>query len=153
MKNKKDRLQHILEIIRTHKVRCQEDLVRELSHRGFAVTQATLSRDLKSLRVTKIATETGGYLYIVPNSNEVKDSLLTANGGPANPNNSVGFDSLSFSGNIAGYAGGLAYDIDMSRTPEIIGTIAGADTVFLVLREGLSHEDARRVLQRFIPLE
>ena len=60
MKNKKDRLQHILEIIRTHKVRCQEDLVRELSHRGFAVTQATLSRDLKSLRVTKIATETGG---------------------------------------------------------------------------------------------
>ena len=146
MKNKKDRLQHILEIIRTHKVRCQEDLVRELSHRGFAVTQATLSRDLKSLRVTKIATETGGYLYIVPNSNEVKDSLLTANGGPANPNNSVGFDSLSFSG-------GLAYDIDMSRTPEIIGTIAGADTVFLVLREGLSHEDARRVLQRFIPLE
>ena len=159
MKNKKDRLQHILEIIRTHKVRCQEDLVRELSNRGFAVTQATLSRDLKSLRVTKIATETGGYLYIVPNSNEVKDSLLTANGGPANPNNSVGFDSLSFSGNIAviktrnGYAGGLAYDIDMSRTPEIIGTIAGADTVLLVLREGLSHEDARRVLQRFIPLE
>ena len=43
--------------------------------------------------------------------------------------------------------------LDSTHYPEIIGTIAGADTVFLVLREGLSHEDARRVLQRFIPLE
>ncbi len=157
MKNKKYRLKVILEIIKNSHVRCQDDLVKALAERGFNVTQATLSRDLKMLRVTKVATETGDYIYIVPNSNDLQDKILNINQGPTNPNNSVGFVSLSFSGNIAviktrnGYAGGLAYDIDTSRTPEIIGTIAGADTVFAVLREGIDHNAALKVLQRFIP--
>lgn len=51
-----------------------------------------------------------------------------------------------------GYASGLAYDIDMSRPPEILGTIAGADTVFAVLREDVTHDEAMKVLQRFIPI-
>ena len=159
MKNKKQRLQLILEIIKTRQVRCQDDLVRALAEKDIKVTQATLSRDLKALRVTKIATDSNNYIYIVPNSNEVKNSLLNANQGPESPNNAVGYVSLTFSGNIAvlktrnGYASGLAYDIDMSHTPEIVGTIAGADTIFLVLREDVSHTEARKVLQRFIPLD
>ena len=48
-----------------------------------------------------------------------------------------------------GYAPGLAYDIDMARLPEILGTIAGADTVFAILREGASHEQVREFLARF----
>lgn len=158
MKNKKNRLQLILEIIREQSVGCQEDLVKLLAERGFKVTQATLSRDLKKLRVTKVATDSGDYVYIVPNSNDVKDKMLTVNQGPTNPNNSVGFVSLSFSGHMAviktrnGYAGGLAYDIDISRPPEILGTIAGADTIFAVLREDVTHDEAMQVLQRFIPV-
>ncbi len=159
MKNKKERLQLILEIIRNNHVTCQDDLIKALAEKGINVTQATLSRDLKTLRVTKIATDGNSYIYIVPNSNTVKDSLLSANQGPTAPNSAVGYVSLTFSGNIAvlktrnGYASGLAYDIDMSHTPEIIGTIAGADTIFLVLREDVDHEEARRVLRRFIPLD
>ena len=158
MKNKKIRLQMILEIIRNRHIRCQDDLVKALAEKGLNVTQATLSRDLKYLKVTKIANDNGDYVYIVPNSNEVKDSMLTVNQGPANPNSSVGFVSLTFSGNIAviktrnGYAGGLAYDIDMSRPPEILGTIAGADTIIAILREGTSREEAEKVLHRFIPI-
>ena len=158
MKNKKSSLQLILEIIKTQSVGCQEELVKLLAEKGYNVTQATLSRDLKKLRVTKVATDKGDYIYIVPNSNDVQDTMLTVNQGPANPNNSVGFVSLNFSGNIAviktrnGYASGLAYDIDMSRPPEIVGTIAGCDTVFAVLKENVTHDEAMQLLQRFIPV-
>ena len=76
-----------------------------------------------------------------------------------NSNYQSGFISLEFSGNIAviktrnGYASGLAYDIDMSRAPEILGTIAGTDTIFAVMREGLTHEQAREIFSRFLPLD
>ena len=158
MKNKKSRLQLILDIIHTQSVGSQEELVKLLAEKGYKVTQATLSRDLKKLRVTKVATDKGKDIYIVPNSNDVKDTMLTVNQGPTNPNSPVGFVSLSFSGPMAviktrnGYASGLAYDIDMSRPPEILGTIAGADTVFAVLREDVTREQAMSVLQRFIPI-
>ena len=158
MKNKTSRLQAILEIIATQSVKCQEDFVKLLAKRGYPVTQATLSRDLKTLKVTKVATDKGSYVYIVPDSNEVKDKMLAINQGPASPNSQIGFVSLTFSGNIAviktrnGYAGGLAYDIDMSRPDEILGTIAGADTVFAVLKEDVTRERAIQALQRFIPI-
>ena len=68
------------------------------------------------------------------------------------------FVSLQFSGHVAviktrnGYASGLAYDIDMSKMPEILGTIAGADTVFAVMREDVSREEARKIFSKFLPL-
>ena len=46
---------------------------------------------------------------------------------------------------------GVAYDIDMSRAPEVAGTIAGADTVFVLLREGVSREESNEFFARFIP--
>lgn len=159
MKNKTIRLQKILGIIRSRRIRSQEDLAKALAESGCIVTQATLSRDLRALHVTKVAADEGGYVYIVPNSNEVKDSILTANQGPSNPNKAVGFVSLAFSGNIAviktrnGYAGGLAYDIDISRPQEILGTIAGADTIIAVIKEGVSRKEAVAVLRRFIPID
>ena len=59
MKNKKSRLQLILDIIHTQSVGSQEELVGLLAEKGYKVTQATLSRDLKKLRVTKVATDKG----------------------------------------------------------------------------------------------
>ena len=159
MKNKTSRLQAILDIIESKSVKSQESLVKLLAERGYVVTQATLSRDLKKLRVTKVATDNGSYVYIIPDSNELKDKMLVKGQTPVSPNNGIGFVSLDFSGNIAviktrnGYAGGLAYDIDMSRPAEILGTIAGADTVFAVLREGVERERVIEVLSRFIPVK
>ena len=74
-------------------------------------------------------------------------------------NSQIGFVSLEFSGNFAviktrnGYAAGLAYDIDMSHSRDILGTIAGADTVFAILREGVTHEEAIKFFSRFVPIE
>ena len=51
-----------------------------------------------------------------------------------------------------GYASGLAYDIDMSKSPEILGTVAGADTVIAVLREDVSRTEAKKLFAKFLPL-
>lgn len=157
MKNKKSRLQQIVELINNNCIGSQEELSKMLATKGFMVTQATLSRDLKMLRITKVATDTGGYMYIIPDSNNIQDKLLQS-GQMIQKNHSASFVSINFSHNIAviktrnGYASGLAYDIDMSKTPEILGTIAGADTVFAILREDVTHEQALQVFAKFLPI-
>ena len=157
MKNKKSRLQQIVELINNNCIGSQEELSKMLSTKGFMVTQATLSRDLKMLRITKVATDTGGYMNNNPDSNNIQDKLLQS-GQMIQKNHSASFVSINFSHNIAviktrnGYASGLAYDIDMSKTPEILGTIAGADTVFAILREDVTHEQALQVFAKFLPI-
>ena len=158
MKNKKVRLQLIVELIKNNCIGSQEELARLLAARGYVVTQATLSRDLKQLRTTKVATDMGNYMYIIPDSNDLQDTMLSQGMSAAPAGQHAGFVSIQFSGHFAviktrnGYASGLAYDIDMSKTPEILGTIAGADTVFAVLREDVTHEDAMGLFSRFLPL-
>ena len=159
MKKRKSRLPVIVDILTHNSIGSQEELANILAERGYNVTQATLSRDLKMLKTTKVPTDMGTYMYILPDSNSLKDKLLASGQIAMNSNYQSGFVSLEFSGNIAviktrnGYAPGLAYDIDMSRAPEIIGTIPGSDTIFAVLREGLTHEEAREVFSRFLPLD
>ena len=97
---------------------------------------------------------------MLPDTNIIKDKLLATGQTDLNNNNhQSGFVSLKFSNNIAviktrnGYAPGIAYDIDISNVEEIIGTIPGTDTIIAVLAEGVSHEKAREVLSRFLPLD
>lgn len=153
MKNKKERLRAIIEIIKNNPIGNQLELSEKLAEQGFKVTQATLSRDIKTLRVTKVATDHGKYTYIIPDNNNLQNSLLM------NHNQQIGFVSVAFSGNIAviktrnGYATGLAYDIDMSQSTQILGTIAGADTVFAIIREGVTRDEVLKLLSRFIPID
>ena len=153
MKKKKARLQLIKSIIREHVVGCQENLAKLLADEGVVVTQATLSRDLKALRISKVANSEGSYMYVL---SDMYDSRSAQPEGDRQSGQS-GFISLDFSGNFAviktrnGYASGLAYDIDMAGLDEILGTIAGANTVFAVLRDGTTHRRAARALSVIIP--
>lgn len=155
MSRKNDRIEHLIEIIKNNNVGSQEDLLRMLSKRGIFVTQATLSRDLKMLKTTKVPLDHGAYAYMLPDASTVRISGRSADFSHHAVN---GFISLEFSGNIGvmltrnGYASGIAYDIDMLNAPEIAGTIAGANTVFIVLREGVSHEKAAEVLSMILPV-
>lgn len=141
MKNRKQRVEMMVDLIKNKCIGSQEELARLLEEAGFSVTQATLSRDLKMLKTTKIPTDRGGYMYMLPDSNSLKDKLLSKGQLPMNANYQSGFISLTLSKNVAviktrnGYAAGLAYDIDMSNAPEILGTIPGSDTIFAILRE------------------
>ena len=114
-----------------------------LRKEGFTLTQATLSRDLKQLKVAKAASMNGKYVYVLPNETMYRRSHKPLSAGEmlSNP----GFLSINFSGNLGviktrpGYASSIAYNIDNSNVPEILGTIAGDDTIIIVLREGVDH--------------
>ena len=150
MKNRKQRIELMVKLIRNKCIGSQDELAALLAEHGYSVTQATLSRDLKMLKTTKVPTDRGTYVYTLPDSNTLKDKLLARGRMDMNTNYQSGFISLEFSGN--GYAVGLAYDIDMHDFYEILGTIPGSDTIFAILREGVSHEDARKVLSQILPL-
>lgn len=159
MKNRKKRVEVIVDLINTRCISSQEELAKYLNEAGYNVTQATLSRDLKMLKTTKVPTDRGTYMYMLPDTNVIKDKLLASGQMDMHQNYKSGFISLTFSRNIAviktrnGYAAGLAYDIDISNVPEILGTIPGSDTILAVLREDVTHEQAREILSKFLPLD
>ena len=154
MRNKNNRLSSIKMIISSKEIGSQEELLRELMKEGFRITQATLSRDLKQLKVAKAASMNGNYVYVLPNNTMYK--RMTEPQSASEMLLSNGFISIEFSLNIAviktkpGYASSLAYDIDNSELSEIIGTIAGDDTIILVVREGVSRNEIKRALSRII---
>lgn len=156
MKNKVDRLQAIKEIIISCRISSQEDLLKHLTERGFDLTQATLSRDLKQLQIAKVAGKDGGYLYVMPETAGI-GRLVNAKTYPHYTVPVSGFLSIEFSGQLAviktrpGYASGIASDIDAHSAEEILGTIAGDDTILLILREGITRSQVLETLKTIIP--
>ncbi len=144
MKIKDRRLEAIKMIISSKELGSQEDVLVELKREGFNLTQATLSRDFKQLKVAKAASMNGQYVYVLPNETMYKRvrKPLSATEMMQNP----GFLSINFSGNIGvihtrpGYASSIAYNLDNNNVPEILGTIAGDDTIFIVLKEGVNRD-------------
>ncbi len=130
MKTKRQR--KILELISNYKIETQEELAGLLIDNGFAVTQATISRDIRELNLTKIPSEDGGQRYaisgnMVPNSKFIRvlhDGIL----------------SVDIAGNIlvvktvSGMAMAVAAAIDALHLKEIIGCIAGDDTIFCAIK-------------------
>lgn len=155
MKNKKNRLDSIKIIISSKEISCQEELLTELSKEGFKLTQATLSRDLKQLKVAKAASMNGNYVYVLPNNTMYK--RMTEPHTAREMLQHSGFKSIEFSQNIAvlktrpGYASSLAYDIDNANIYEILGTIAGDDTILIILREETSNDALKTALAVMIP--
>ena len=141
MKVKTNRLETLKLLISSGEYGSQEEVLAALKKEGFTLTQATLSRDLKQLKVAKAASMNGKYVYVLPNETMYKriHKPLSA----AEMMMTPGFISINFSGNIAviktrpGYASSIAYNIDTSEMPEILGTIAGDDTI-IVVTESLS---------------
>ena len=155
MKSKNNRLDTIKMIISSKEIGSQEELLQELTKEGFRLTQATLSRDLKQLKVAKAASMNGNYVYVLPNNTMYKRMTKQQSASEMMMYN--GFVSIEFSANLAvvktrpGYASRLAYDIDMHNCYEILGTIAGDDTILLVVREGCTHAEVRMALSDIIP--
>ena len=135
--NRQARLDKIAEIISLKEISNQEDLQKELRNAGFLVTQATLSRDLKILRVVKTTDLKGISSY------KIQDGTIGAPA-PVLPDTLEGVVSIEFSGQLGvlktlpGFASAVAYYIDRLKLPELMGTIAGDDTILLIAREGVS---------------
>jgi len=156
MSAKKDRLITIRNIIRGHAVESQEELLNLLKSEGFEVTQATLSRDIKQLKISKIPDAEGNYIYTLPQENNYTISSLQEKSKEQVP---YGFATIEFSGQLAvmktrpGYASAVASDIDARAQHEIMGTIAGDDTILIIPREGITRKEIIEVLSGFIQLK
>lgn len=155
MKNKQNRLNAIRIIIANERIANQEELLKRLYAQGFDLTQATLSRDLKQLKVAKTASSDGDYIYILPSNPLYK--RITKGKQIHEHQVRSGIISVNYSANIAviktrpGYAGGIAYDIDEHELPSVLGTVAGDDTILLVIKEGYNHKEVHQQLSSIVP--
>ena len=155
MNDKNNRLELLKMLISSRQMGSQDEVLQALSKEGVKITQATLSRDMKQLKVAKAATMNGTYIYVLPNETmykRVHGSQLASE-----MLRIPGFQSINFSGNIGvirtrpGYASSIAYNIDNSDIPEILGTIAGDDTIFIVVRQGSTPQEVVDSLETVIP--
>jgi len=125
-------------------------LLALLERQGFSMTQATLSRDLKYLRVAKMPDSEKGYIYMLTerqlnNPSENEDIPIT------------GFVSIDFAQGMAimktlpGHASSIAYALDNLNSYEIAGTIAGDDTILIIPRDGVTKGDLTNLLKTKMP--
>lgn len=152
MKERQHRLNKIKELIQIHHIDSQEMLLELLVKEGYQVTQATLSRDLKMLKVGKISDGWSGYFYALPENDLISESEKSYIQDVRR-----GVLSIEFSGNIGviktrqGHADSVALALDVLSLPEILGTVAGDDTIFVILRDGMTKEDLINSFRKRIP--
>jgi len=152
MKAKTQRLIAIKQIVAKKKISSQDELLALLNSEGHQITQATLSRDLKYLKVAKAPDTETGYRYVIPDSNSNQEGEFTMESFPMNR-----IDSLEFSGDLAvmktkpGFGNSIASVIDGYGIFEVLGTIAGDDTILLINREGVHKADVINALDLILP--
>jgi transcriptional regulator of arginine metabolism len=152
VKKRLARLQTVQQLIKTYRIDSQERLLSYLERAGFPITQATLSRDLKFLKVGKVSDE-NGYVYALSEGEEphiifggyINDFLR-------------GYVSIEWSGNMvviktySGHSDSVALALDNMELTEVLGTIAGRDdAVFVCLQEGITGEDFMNRIKKIIP--
>lgn len=139
----------VAEIVASGSIGSQAELARLVRARGIAVTQATLSRDLKSLGIGKVPGSGGAYVYVLPappaetpdwdrQHLEIRAFVLEVR--------TVG--NLSLVLTPPGNATGVSRAIDLMRWPEVEGTIAGDDTILVVTKSARSAAAFRRRIER-----
>jgi transcriptional regulator of arginine metabolism len=141
----------VAELIASRRIGSQAELARLVRARGIRATQATLSRDLKSLGIGKVPAAGGAYLYVLPappveapdrdlQNMEIRAFVLEAR--------TVGNLVLVFT--PPGNATGVSRAIDLMKWPEVEGTVAGDDTILVVSRTARSAAALRRRLDRIV---
>ena len=135
----------ILELIRKYEIETQEELCEKLNREGYSVTQATVSRDIRELKLTKISTDHGKQKYtsLTEKSGDMEDKFIRIF--------KDGFVSMDMAQNIlviktaSGMAMALAAALDAMNFHEIVGSIAGDDTIMCAVR---TTQDTERLMKQ-----
>ncbi len=130
--SKRERQAQILTLIKHERVTSQEALREFLAERGTEVTQATLSRDIRELRLVKVPGSDGTAHYSIPEEWESTPSL--ANLLPTLFHSADGVSHLLVVRTLKGAAQTVAAGIDFEEWPEVLGTLAGDDTILVIVR-------------------
>lgn len=153
MENKTLRLQAIKRIISSEKIASQEQLMQRLQAEGFDLTQATVSRDLKQLQAGKKPDPDKGSVFFITEPELASMSKETIDGRLL----LSGIRSVIFANNfgvvktLPGYASSIAVHIDKHNRFEIIGTIAGDDTILLIPGQNIGHSQMKKALKMIFP--
>ena len=132
---KKDRLDKVIEIITNNEVETQDALIAHLSAAGYHVTQATVSRDIRDLRLTKVMTGRGSYRYVLPEDDTASRRLNISHALAET------ITRADVSGNIivlhtfSGMAQAVALEVDNLNYNGLLGCVAGDDTIIIVTRD------------------
>ncbi len=124
----------ILEIIKKHPIDTQDEIVERLNHEGFIVTQATISRDIKELGLTKVLVENGGYRYTQVESEENKISNKIINLYRESVISLASAGNLIVIKTLPGSANAACVLIDKMGLDEVLGCIAGDDTALVIVK-------------------
>lgn len=153
MKERFERLKTVRSLIKTHRIDSQETLLQLLQEAGYSVTQATLSRDLKYLKVGKVSDGHSGYYYTVPSDEERRESERHYIQDFLRGYVSIDWNvSLAVVRTFSGHSDTVALAIDNMGLEEVLGTISGRDNmVFIALREGSTGEDLVAAMKKKIP--
>ena len=150
--NRGARERAILDIVGRHPVATQEAIARELAGRGVEVTQATVSRDIKRLGLVKVAGADGAYRYAVANGvgphasteenlrNAFREFVTDLAGGEA-------FFVVK---TLPGRANAVGIAIDEANRPDVAGTIAGDDTILVIVRKAQHRDRARQEFEKLL---
>ena len=145
------RHEKIIELIKESDIDTQEELAARLNEAGFKVTQATVSRDIRALKMTKVAGKDGKSRYAILQDTQpglgdqytrvLNDAVVSIEVG----------QNLVVIKTVTGMAMGVATALDALKWPEILGCIAGDDTIMLVVREGCTETGVKNALSLIIP--
>lgn len=152
--NRAARERTIRQIVSAQPIGTQEELARALARHGVSVTQATVSRDVKRLGIVKTSDARGAYRYAVANGAAAANPSTEENLRNAfrefvtSLENSEAFFLVK---TLPGRANAVGIAIDEARRPELAGTIAGDDTILVLVRRAGDRERARRSLAALLP--
>ena len=149
---KSQRHTSIRELVQEHRVSSQEQLRELLVHRGFDVTQATLSRDIRELRLVKMPDpESGTFYTLPPESWDQRPPLARLL--PTLYVGSEGTGNLLVVKTLAGGAQALAEALDWEEWPEVVGTLGGDDTILIILRDAAHLETIQSRVEQLAEVE
>jgi transcriptional regulator of arginine metabolism len=152
MKTKKERLLVIKRLITSRKLSNQEELLEALRAAGYELTQATLSRDLKEIKVGKMPDSEKGNIYVLQQQLTAAEKIPSAPKMPAESIITVAFsNNLCVLKTLPGFAPSVAIYIDYSNLIEIIGTIAGDDNILIITSENFKRRQLLSALDSIFP--
>ena len=131
---KSNRQNAIIDIIENNDIETQEELIGILAERGFNVTQATVSRDIRELKLIKVTGELGKYKYIVPAAGADDGQHVYVAAFAASVKSVEAAMNLVIIKTYPGLANAVAANLDTNDTLDIVGCVAGDDTIFAATR-------------------
>ena len=130
---KKARQNKITELIDTYDIDTQDELICRLEEFGFKVTQATVSRDIREMKLTKISTGAGSYKYVKPSADKGADARFNHTLTDSIIHVDCALNQIVLK-TYPGMAGAVAVGIDSINKSEILGCVDGDDTIIVVCR-------------------